>query len=151
MTDTLERREQAADRLRDGLMLALRELDRRRHAALDVRRMVLGHRTLLLGAGGVALALGGTVLVLRLKHKRRLPSPARAGGVRRVRGRPEQVALYPVERTLLQELMRRTVLLVATTVITRLVKGASARYWPQRERTAIPPARPAEARERAVH
>jgi len=52
-----EQVEKTADRLRDEFLVTLRELDRRRHRAMDVRTLMQDNRRVLLAAGAGLTAL----------------------------------------------------------------------------------------------
>lgn len=55
-----EQAEKVADRVREDLLLSVRELDRRRKDALDVRKQVAKHPWVVVGVSvGLLLAVGG--------------------------------------------------------------------------------------------
>jgi len=56
-TDPQDQAEKTADRLRDEFLVTLRELDRRRHRAMDVRTLMHDNRRVLLAAGAGLTAL----------------------------------------------------------------------------------------------
>lgn len=86
-----------ADRLRDEFLVTLRELDRRRHRAMDIRGLVREHRRVLVAAGAGLAALvvviaGTTSLALSRSRRARLPGRLQTG-LRRFDGVPVALGL----------------------------------------------------------
>jgi hypothetical protein len=90
--------EQAADRIRDEFLVTLRELDRRRHRAMDVRGLMRDNRRVLIAAGAglaaVIIVVVGTTVALSRSRRARLPS-RRIQGLRRAWENPDRVASLP--------------------------------------------------------
>lgn len=85
----------AADRARDELVVTIKELDRRREAALDVRGQLLRHQTLVVTAATVAAiaVLGGVVYgVLHASRRRRRLPATRVRSLLRAWEHPERLA-----------------------------------------------------------
>lgn len=136
MNDTLPMREQAAERIRDELVLTLRELDRRRHAAVDLRHQVQTHRTLVLELGLGVLGVAALGVVLKAWGARRAHSPEalrrkRLEGLRRAWEHPERLASPSEDRPLSEELARRILTLFILAVASRAAQGLAARVLPQ--------------------
>lgn len=123
MTESLRQHEQAADRLRDGLLLGLRELDRRRRALAPGRlkdravestavRVIAAVLALGVAGGGVALTLWlrkrnrPTARLRRNMQRRRL-------AMKRAWSHPELVA-ETSEPSLPVTLGRKIAIVVAT-------------------------------------
>jgi hypothetical protein len=92
--DELERE---VDRIRSNIAELIRELNHRRHEALDLRLQLREHagRVLLVGAVVVATIAGGIALVLaRLRRRRsiRLRVGQLRGALRRIAKHPERLA-----------------------------------------------------------
>jgi len=87
--------EKTADRLRDEFLITLRELDRRRHRAMDVRGLLRDNRRVVMAAGaGLAAAvivIVGASVALSRSRRARLPS-RRMEGLRRAWQNPDRLA-----------------------------------------------------------
>ena len=84
-----------ADRLRDGFLITLRELDRRRHRAMDVRTLMQDNRRLLLAAGAgltalVVVIVTTSVALARSRRSRMVERRMRAA--RRAWENPDRIA-----------------------------------------------------------
>jgi hypothetical protein len=136
-TTSLRRHEQAADRIRDELLLTLAELDRRRHAAVDLRRQVRSHRQPLLLAGGAVLGLAVLSAALKARAVRRRHRPEvvmhrRLEGLRRAWEHPERLATRAEDKPLPQELTERVLTLFVMALATRAARGFAVRLLPAR-------------------
>ncbi|HSP18984.1 MAG TPA: hypothetical protein VLQ79_05705 [Myxococcaceae bacterium] len=87
--------EKTADRLRDEFRITLRELDRRRHRAMDVRGLLRDNRRVLVAAGAglaaVIVVIVGASVALSSSRRARLPS-RRMKGLRRAWDNPDRLA-----------------------------------------------------------
>lgn len=86
---------QTADRLRDGFLVTLRELDRRAHRAMDVRTLLRDNRRVLIAAGAglaavVVVIIGASAAVSRSRDSR--VNERRLQGLRRAWDHPERLA-----------------------------------------------------------
>ncbi|HEY3585595.1 MAG TPA: hypothetical protein VGK85_00515 [Myxococcaceae bacterium] len=86
---------QTADRLRDGFLVTLRELDRRAHRAMDVRTLLRENRRVVIAAGAglaavVVVIIGASAAVSRSRDSR--VNERRLQGVRRAWDHPERLA-----------------------------------------------------------
>ena len=88
--------EKTADRLRDQFLVTLRELDRRRQRAMDVRGLLRENRRALVAAGAglaaVIVVVVGTSIALRRFRDRRLPR-RRLEALSRAWENPDRVAI----------------------------------------------------------
>lgn len=138
-----EQVERTADRIRDELMLTLEELDRRRHAAFDVRHQLEDHRELLIRAGlaaaGVAAVWTGFALY-RARHRDRYLAKKRRDALRRAWKHPDRIASQAEVAPLPVELGRKLVLIFGTALATSLAKRSVETLVPPRTRTGPAPA-----------
>ena len=86
---------QTADRLRDGFLVTLRELDRRAHRAMDVRTLLRDNRRVVIAAGAgltalVVVIIGASAAVARSRDSR--VNERRLQGLRRAWNHPERLA-----------------------------------------------------------
>lgn len=123
--------EQTADRLRDEFLVTLRELDRRRHRAMDVRGLIRENRRVLIAAGAglvavVIVIIGGSVALSR-SRRARLPE-RRVRGVRRAWEYPDRLATraedVPRPLGILLTLLKVAVVAAGTQLIRRAVQRA---------------------------
>lgn len=132
-----------ADRVRDELLLTLRELDRRRHQAFDLRTQFVLHRQQLVTAGGVLA--GGLGLLLGafawrahhnrtrkvLRRKKTALRQKRVEGVRRAWTHPERLARQePEERSFFTQVLNKVALALAVGVGSRLARRTVVRLVP---------------------
>lgn len=125
MSESRQQIETTADRIRDELLTTLRELDRRRHEATDLKHQVEAHADFLLavGLGGAALlGIGLGIAAWRRKTRRRYALKRRVEGMLRAWEHPERLASRAKDRPLPSELGRKLVLTFAGAVATRLAK-----------------------------
>jgi hypothetical protein len=121
--------EQTADRLRNEFLVTLRELDRRRHRAMDVRGLMRDNRRVLIAAGAglaaVILVVVGTTVALSRSRRARLPS-RRMQGMRRAWEHPDRLASRPETRPLglLSSLLKIAVVAAGSQLIRRTVQRA---------------------------
>jgi hypothetical protein len=126
---------QTADRLRDGLLVTLRELDRRAHRAFDVRTLLRENRRVVIAAGAglvavVVVIIGASAAVSRSRDSR--ANARRRQGLRRAWDHPERLA------------PRSSVPPVAGTMVSLLAivgLAAGARLLRRRVQRALPPGR----------
>ncbi|XXF77624.1 hypothetical protein P2318_31910 [Myxococcaceae bacterium GXIMD 01537] len=133
--------ESAADRIRDGLMLTLEELDRRRARMTDVRYLLTENRSVLLMVGGAALAcvgMGVGFFIWRSRHRHRLLPRKRREAMRRVWFHPDRVATTSEERPLAAELGRKVVLIFATALASSIAKSSVRTLVPRAPEAPAP-------------
>jgi hypothetical protein len=126
---------QTADRLRDGLLVTLRELDRRAHRAFDVRTLLRENRRVVIAAGAglvavVVVIIGARAAVSRSRDSR--ANARRLQGLRRAWDHPERLA------------PRSSVPRVAGTMVSLLAivgLAAGARLLRRTVQRALPPGR----------
>ncbi len=129
---TIERHEQVertADRLREEFLITLRELDRRRHRAMDVRTLVRDNRRVLLAAGAglaalVIVVVGVTVALTRTRRTRM--DRRRLEGFRRAWENPDRLATraedMPRPLGILLNLLKVAVVAAGSQIIRRTVQ-----------------------------
>lgn len=135
MSDTRQQIESTADRIRDELLVTLRELDRRRHMATDLRFQVEKHIGLILLLGGGTLAIAGgltTVAMVRRRYRRRHGVQRRLDGLIRAWKHPERIASHADEAPVAVELGRRLALAFAIALGTRLVRQLARQLVPEK-------------------
>lgn len=123
--------EKTADRLRDEFLVTLRELDRRRHRAMDVRGLVRDNRRLLVAAGAglvaVIVVIVGASVALSRSRRARLPS-RRVQGLRRAWDNPDRLATRaedaPRPLGILLNLLKVAVIAGGSQLIRRAVQRA---------------------------
>jgi hypothetical protein len=123
--------EQTADRLRDEFLVTLRELDRRRHRAMDVRGLIRENRRVLIAAGAglvaVVIVIIGASVALSRSRRARLPE-RRVRGVRRAWEYPDRLATraedVPRPLGILLTLLKVAVVAAGTQLIRRAVQRA---------------------------
>ena len=122
---------QTADRLRDGFLVTLRELDRRAHRAMDLRGLMRENRRVLFAAGGglaaVMVVIIATSVALSRSRDSRL-GERRLQGLRRAWENPERIArrraeLPPAARILLG-LLKVAAVAAGTQLVRRTVQRA---------------------------
>jgi hypothetical protein len=126
---------QTADRLRDGLLVTLRELDRRAHRAFDVRTLLRENRRVVIAAGAglvavVVVIIGASAAVSRSRDSR--ANARRRQGLRRAWDHPERLA----PRSSVPRLAGTMVSLLAIVGL-----AAGARLLRRRVQRALPPGR----------
>ena len=120
-----------ADRLRDGFLITLRELDRRRQRAMDVRGLMRDNRRVLLAAGAglaaVIVVIIGTSVALSHARESRL-GDRRLRALRRAWENPDRLATraedVPRPLGVLLGLVKVLVVAAGTQLIRRTVKRA---------------------------
>ena len=141
MNETRQNTELAPDRIRDDLLLTLKELDRRRHQAMDLSYQLEQHPGLLLGTGvGVSLVAGAWVGVAVLHHRsrRRRRFQRRVRGLVRAWKHPERLALRPPPPLLPAQLGRRLATAFILALGNRLARRLATRLIPERPATWNP-------------
>ncbi|MBU8897992.1 hypothetical protein DRW03_32525 [Corallococcus sp. H22C18031201] len=134
--DVREQVEQTADRIRDGLLLTLEELDRRRERLLDVRYQAVQHRGTLVAVGAAAVLLVGAGVayaVYRARTREERLREKRRKALERAWRHPERVANNGEDRPLSSELGRKLVLIFATSLATSVARNAMQTLVPSRE------------------
>lgn len=122
-----------ADRLRDEFLVTLRELDRRRHRAMDVRGLLRENRRVLVAAGAglaaVVVVIVGTCVARSRSRQARL-SERRLKGPRRAWNHPERLATLAVDTPrplgILSNLLRVAVIAAGSQLVRRGVQRALA-------------------------
>jgi hypothetical protein len=124
---------QAADRLRDGFLVTLRELDRRAHRAMDLRGLMRENRRLLFAAGGglaaVVVVIIATSVALSRSRDSRL-GERRLQGLRRAWENPERIARRRSELPRAARLLLGLLKLAAVAAGTQLVRHTVQRALP---------------------
>ena len=123
--------EKTADRLRDEFLVTLRELDRRRHRAMDVRGLMRDNRRVLIAVGAglaaVILVIAGTTVALSRSRRARLPS-RRMQGMRRAWENPDRLASRADDRArprgILISLLKVALVAAGSQLIRRTVQRA---------------------------
>jgi hypothetical protein len=139
--------EAAADRIRDDLLVTLRELDRRRARATDVRLQLHQHADLVVGvAAGAAVLVGAvvTAAVLRRRNQRRHFLQRRVGAFRRAWEHPERIATRAEEYPAPLHVARKVGLAILVAFGTRLAQQAA-------QQVVQPAFRPLEAGNGQLH
>jgi len=121
---------QTADRLRDAFLVTLRELDRRRQRAMDIRGLLRENRRVLVAAGaGVAalivVVIGASVALSRSRDSR-LPE-RRLHALRRARENPDRIATRAGDRPRPVGVLLSLVKLAAVAAGTQLIRRAVQR------------------------
>ena len=125
---------QTADRLRDGFLVTLRELDRRRQRAMDVRGLMRENRRVLIAAGAGIVALtvviiGASVAISRARESR-LPD-RRLRALQRAWQNPDRIATraagLPRPLGILLSLLKVAVVGAGAQLVRRTVRRALAK------------------------
>jgi hypothetical protein len=135
MNEAREQAERAADRIRDELLVTLKELDRRRQAVTDIRYQLRQHRTaVLVTAGGLVVAVGGLVTLAVVKRRRSQRFGAqvryRWEGLRRAWRHPERLASRAKEEPAAGRLVKKLAVVFGTAFGSRLIKQAAVKMVP---------------------
>lgn len=124
---------QTADRLRDGFLVTLRELDRRAHRAMDLRGLMRENRRLLVAAGAgltaVVVVIIATSVALSRSRDSRL-AERRLQGLRRAWENPERIARRPAELPRAARLLLGLLKVAAVAAGTQLVRRTVRRALP---------------------
>jgi hypothetical protein len=132
MKSSTDQVEATANRLRDDLMGTLRELDRRRARATDIRFQVQKHAGAILGvcAGlGLVAGLSATVMVVRRRAQKRRKLQRWVTAIRRTWAHPERLATRANDRSMPTELLRRVTMAAAVALATQVSKRAVQEVW----------------------
>ena len=120
-----------ADRLRDEFLVTLRELDRRRQRAMDVRGLIRENRRVLIAAGAglvavIVVVVGASVALSRSRRARL--AERRLHGLRRAWENPDRLATraedLPRPLGILVTLLKVAVVAAGTQLIRRTVQRA---------------------------
>jgi hypothetical protein len=128
MNDSTHQIEATADRIRDDLAGTLRELDRRRACATDLRLQVKNHLGGVLVAGAVAAVLLGAAIastLLRRRAMKRKRIQQRFNAMQRAWKYPERLATHAKDRPMHMELLRRLTMAASIAVVTEVCKRAA--------------------------
>ena len=131
-----EQIEKAADRIRGEFLLTLRELERRRDEALDVRGQLSRHRRGVEIAGIALLAAAAAVVagvILNRRRQRHHRGKRLVEGISRAWRHPERIASRAKQRPVPAELGRKLAGTVLTTLAGQLVRRAVHDVLPQKE------------------
>lgn len=137
MTSARDQSEKAADRIRSELMSTLRELDRRRHLALDLRYQARQHFTaiMLLAAGAlVATGAGITLAILRARRRRASLFSERIAGLVRAWENPKRIAARAPARALPAEVARKLAIAFAAALAIQLTRRSARHLLPSDSR-----------------
>lgn len=135
MNETRDQIERSADRIRDELLVTLKELDRRRHLATNLRYQLERHGGLVLGIGlGSVLVLGTWMglVFLRRRSRRRHRFERRMEGMRRAWRYPERLASRATDAPSPLQLGRKVGTTFLLALGTRLARKAAAGLVPER-------------------
>ena len=123
--------EKTADRLRDEFLVTLRELDRRRQRAMDVRGLIRENRRVLIAAGAglaafIVVVVGASVALSRSRRSRL--SERRFRGLQRAWENPDRLATraedLPRPVGILVTLLKVALVAVGTQLVRRTVRRA---------------------------
>jgi hypothetical protein len=118
-----------ADRLRDGFLVTLRELDRRAHRAMDVRGLLRDNRRVVIAAGAgltvLVVVIIGTSVALSRSRQARLPE-LRVRALRRAWERPERIASRTRSSGFLLTLIEVAAIAGATQLVRSTIQRALA-------------------------
>lgn len=135
MNETRDQLERSADRIRDELMVTLKEIDRRRHLATNLRHQVEQHTSLVLGIGVGAVLLLGTwtgIALLRRRFRRRHRFERRMEGMKRAWRYPERLASRAPDAPTPLQLGRKVGATFLLALGTRLARRAAAELVSER-------------------
>ena len=127
--------ERLADRLRDELLLTLRELDRRRHQAFDFQAQLALHRQQLMTvggifAGGLGLVLGALSWRAHYNRSAKVKRRRRLEGLQRAWHHPERLAREKKQPSVPAQLLNRAAVTLAVSFGVQLAKFSAARLLP---------------------
>lgn len=131
-----EQIEKAADRIRGEFLLTLRELERRRDEALDVRGQISRHKRGLELVGIAAVVVAAAVVsgvILNRRYQRSHRRKRLVKGISRAWRHPERIASRAKERPVPAELARKLAGTVVTTLAAQLVRRAMHEVLPAKE------------------
>jgi hypothetical protein len=131
-----EQIEKAADRIRGEFLLTLRELERRRDEALDVRGQLTRHKRGLELAGVAAVIAAAAVVagvILNRRRQRHTRGKRLVKGISRAWKHPERIASRAKQRPVPAELGRKLAGTVVTTLAGQLVRRAVHEVLPAKE------------------
>ncbi len=130
--------QKTADRIRDELFMTLKELDRRRQRAMDIKARVLEHQPLLrkigLGVFAVAVLVGGAIVTKERMRRTRLPRE-RVRSLQRAWTHPERLASRSKPVPLGAEVGKRLVIAFVSALAQPLAMRAAANMFPRSPRT----------------
>jgi hypothetical protein len=131
----MEQTQKTADRIRDELVTTLRELDRRRQRAMDLRyELVESWGRVALAFAGVAVALvGGAVIGTRAFRRRPTAlRKQRVKALRRAWAHPRRIASKAEGKPLPVVLGRKVAMAFVTAFAARFASQAAQRAFPDR-------------------
>lgn len=134
MSDAREQTERTADRIRDELLTTLKELDRRRLQATDVRFQLQQHVDLLIVVGGGIALLAGAGIALvtyqRATREKRL-TKQRVKSLRRAWQHPERLATKAEDKPMPMQVGRKVLTAFLVAMGTQLAKRAAFQIVPR--------------------
>ena len=125
MNDARQQAERSADRIRAELFATLRELNRRRHRALDLKYQLGKHYVLLAAIAGGALLVAGvavTVGLVRARLRRESRFAERVRGLMRAWKNPENIARRASAPILSADTFRKVAAIAALTLANELAQ-----------------------------
>ena len=125
MNDARQQAERSADRIRAELFATLRELNRRRHRALDLKYQLGKHFVLLAAIAGGGLLVAGvavTVGLVRARLRRESRFAERVRGLMRAWKNPENIARRASAPILSADTFRKVAAIAALTLANELAQ-----------------------------
>jgi hypothetical protein len=133
MNDAREQAESAAVRIRAELLSTLRELDRRRRRAFDLKYQIDKHFTLVVALAGGVLAAAGMALaiaLMRAKMRRENLFAERIRGLMRAWENPHRIPRFGPAPLMSAATARRIAAGLALTLATELARRSAQRLLP---------------------
>jgi hypothetical protein len=133
MNDARQQAERSADRIRAELFATLRELNRRRHRAFDLKYQLGKHFVLLAAIAGGGLLVAGvavTVGLVRARLRRESRFAERVRGLMRAWENPENIARRASAPILSADTLRKVAATAALTLANELAqRGVKRLLW----------------------
>jgi hypothetical protein len=135
MSESREQVERAADRIREDFLATLKELERRRHQAMDFRYQVRTHRALLIGVGasvGALIAAAWGLARLKARRRRATLRQQRWKALGRAWRHPRRLATKAPGRPLPAELGRKASTAFLSALAVQLARRSATAMVPRR-------------------